>query len=117
MYQSIVRRLSVTTMTIRPITTFTAAPAKVGISFPMITKEKSKSLDNMTRLLNIEEKLEEAYNWQEHQRRQTIVEMFLAGPEAWPDYPFDETLVDEDLLDEEEIWIPLNAACSSDGEK
>ena len=78
-----------TTMTIRPTTTFTAAPAKAGNSFPMITKEKSKSLNNMTRLLEIKEKLAAEHMQHEHQRKQAIAEMFLAGPEAWPDYPFD----------------------------
>jgi hypothetical protein len=80
---------------------------QTGGSYQMISQKQAQSLRSMSELLSIKERIEADTVLREQERKRRMAEMFLAGPEAWPDYPFDENCIDEDLLEDEE-WIPLD---------
>ena len=79
-------------------------------AFSMISCEKSQQLKSTTELMKIKERIEKQTDEDQHRHKETIAEMFLAGPLAWPDFPdYEDVLFEED----DEEWIPLDFDSSS----
>ena len=100
-------------------------PTSQPIKVEPESKSEPKPMRSMEELLQIKERIEVEMEAERQHNRQTMAEMFLAGPLAWPDYPESEDLDWSELdEDEDEEWIPLDClqdsqfrSDSSNGEK